>query len=227
MHLCSSIAWAGQSWFIWLFLSLQLGRDHKFLQLISALFLMAIVWEVLLQGYIPPPLMLFCWESLRESLLLAIWLICPNLWEKSSHQQLCECLMQSLQLLAGQEGSSWRFRTNCKVCSGSVPRSSWTGCWLKAVTPPWFITEVIVCVWFYTGDLWASVLPSHQLLSISDAVTWACWLSPSQKGTIKDVFKVYGNLFVKPSQNNENTAFSQGRVFIWVLQSPSSAGLFP
>lgn len=45
----------------------------------SALFLMAIVWDVLLlQDYILPPLLLFCWESLGESLLMAIWLSYPS-----------------------------------------------------------------------------------------------------------------------------------------------------
>lgn len=34
-------------------LSLLLGREHRFLQLITALFWMAIVYEVLLQDYIP------------------------------------------------------------------------------------------------------------------------------------------------------------------------------
>lgn len=131
--------------------------------------------------------------------------------------------MQSVQLLAGRVGSSWRFKANCTVCSGSVPRSSWTGCWLKPVTPPWFITEVIVCVWFYTGDLWASILPPHQLLSISDAVTWARRLSRCQKGTIKDICRVHTKLFVQLSQNNENIAFPQGQVLIWFLQLPSSA----
>lgn len=121
----------------------------------------------------------------------------------------------------------WRFRSNCKVCSGSVPRSSWTGCWLQPVTPPWFITEVIVCVWFYTGDLWASRLPLHQLLSTSDAVTWARRLARCQKGTIKGIFKVFAELFVKPSQSNENTAFPQGQVLVWFLQLPSSVWLFP
>lgn len=46
----------------------------------SALFLMAIVWDVLLlQDYISPSLLLFCWESLGESLLMAIWLSYPHL----------------------------------------------------------------------------------------------------------------------------------------------------
>lgn len=137
----------------------------------SALFLMAIVWDVLL---------------LQDYILLHSCCFAGKAWERA-----CWWQFGWPTHISRKRAAVSRFRTNCKVCSGSVPRSSWTGCWLQPVTPPWFITEVIVCVWFYTGDLWASRLPPHQLLRTSDAVTWSRRLAPCQKGTIKDVFKIF------------------------------------
>lgn len=193
MHLCNTVAWAGQSWFIWVFLSL-IRMGSQISSANSALLLMGIVWDVLLlQDCFPSPLMLFCWESLGER-------ACPWQFGWATHTSRKRAAISTLWMLnAIRTAPGWEVaavRTSCKVCAESVPRSSWTGCWLKPLTPPWFITEIIVCVWFYTGDLWASVLPLHQLFSISDAVMWAPLLSPCQKGTIKDIFKVYAKLFL-------------------------------
>lgn len=118
MHLCNTVAWAGQSWFIWVFLSL-IRMGSQISSANSALLLMGIVWDVLLlQDCFPSPLMLFCWESLGER-------ACP--WQfgwathtsrkKGSHQHSVNAQCNQNSSWLGGSCSEDQLQGLCRVCA--------------------------------------------------------------------------------------------------------------